>query len=191
MFSSMPSMLLPALPFSFITQSLNVISSITLRNSTPQPPGIQLVKYFFKPHIEEMKRKLEEVKSMGSATAEEWFKGLDATGKEKIQDAARWEQWEANGGLRALNSRHSAKPRDCDDHSSSQTVAHPVPKPFGQFAPVRESGSGNSTPNTTVKSANDSSNASPARMHFPQGRINAPQKFIMALYPYCFCPTVY
>ena len=49
-----------------------------------------------------MKRKFEEVKSLGPATAEEWVKGLEGDGKEKLSDAARWEQWELTGGLRSL-----------------------------------------------------------------------------------------
>ncbi|KAH9217244.1 hypothetical protein DL95DRAFT_386749 [Leptodontidium sp. 2 PMI_412] len=36
---------------------------------------------------------------MGSATAEEWLKGLEGRGRERKNDAARWERWEASGGI--------------------------------------------------------------------------------------------
>lgn len=51
-----------------------------------------------------MKSRFEEVKSLGPAAAEEWVKGLEGNGKEKISDAARWEQWEFAGGLRSLGT---------------------------------------------------------------------------------------
>ena len=177
MFSSLPSILLPALPFTFLTQSLHVVSSVTLRGSAP-PPGIQLVKYFFRPHIEEIKKDLEEAKSMGSATAEEWVKGLETAGKDKLADAARWEQWEGNGGLRALISRQSVKPRDSDSQPSSLTGASQIPKSAVQFGAMRDLGSGHSSPTTNVRSANDSSSASPARVQFPQGRITSQRKYV-------------
>jgi hypothetical protein len=49
--------------------------------------------------VEEIKREFEDVKVMGSATAEEWIKGLEGRGKERRNDAARWERWEAGGGI--------------------------------------------------------------------------------------------
>lgn len=52
-----------------------------------------------------MESRLEEVKELGPATAEEWIKGLDREGKDRLNDSARWEQWEAKGGLKKVNSR--------------------------------------------------------------------------------------
>jgi hypothetical protein len=173
MFSSVPSILLTALPCIFLTQSHNVISPVTYRSSNP-PQGIHLVKCYFKPHIKDIQQRLEEVKAMGTATAEEWVKGLETAGKEKLADAARWEQWEANGGLRALNSRHTIRPKESDPHPSSlPAAASQLPRSAAPFGAAHDSGSGHSTPNTNAKSANDSSNASPARTHFPQGRITS------------------
>jgi hypothetical protein len=97
--STVPTLVIPAIPFAFFTPSMHYVSSSTLRGSQP-PPGLTLTKYFLKSQIEEMKAKFEEVKSLGPATAEEWIKGLEGNGKEKMADAARWEQWELTGGLR-------------------------------------------------------------------------------------------
>ncbi|KAK2736826.1 hypothetical protein FQN55_001415 [Onygenales sp. PD_40] len=99
--SNLPSLLIPSLPFAFFTPSMHFASSITLRSNNP-PPGMALTKYFFKPHIADLRRKFEDVKSLGPATTEEWIKGLEDNGKEKLADAARLEQWEASGGLQSL-----------------------------------------------------------------------------------------
>lgn len=39
------------------------------------------------------------MKAMGSATVEEWLKGLEGRGHESRSDALRWENWAASGGL--------------------------------------------------------------------------------------------
>lgn len=101
--STLPSLLLPALPFAFFTPSMHYASSILLRGSQP-PTGLVLSKYFIKSQVEELKSRFEEVKALGSAAAEEWVKGLEGNGKEKMSDASRWEQWEAANGLRSLKS---------------------------------------------------------------------------------------
>ena len=70
---------------------------------------IQITKYFYKPHLQEIERRFNKVKELGPGSVEEWIKGLDGERKESLQDAIRWEQWEAKGGLRKVNSRPSAK----------------------------------------------------------------------------------
>ena len=106
--STLPSFLLPGLPFIFLTPSLHVVASVALRNSS-LPPGVEMKKHFYKTQIETLRQQFEDVKSMGAATAEEWVKGLDKDGKDKLGDAARWEQWEVKGGLRKVNSRPAPK----------------------------------------------------------------------------------
>jgi hypothetical protein len=101
MSSSFPSPLLPALPFILLTPNLHVITPTLLQNSTP-PPTIQMTKHFYKPHIEDIKHRFEEVMALGNAVGEEWFKGLDRVGKERMSDSARCERWEAKGGLKGL-----------------------------------------------------------------------------------------
>ncbi|ERF72250.1 hypothetical protein EPUS_02137 [Endocarpon pusillum Z07020] len=129
---SASSALLPALPFAFFTPSLNYVASITLRNEPP-PTGLQLTKWYFKPQVDDMKAKLDEVRELGAATAEEWFKGLEVDGKEKAADTARWEHWEAAGGFQAIahgvpDSRPLQRPdRESYHHSSTG----PSPSGFG------------------------------------------------------------
>ena len=109
MLFSSSSVLIPALPFAFFTPSLNFIASITLRASDP-PPGLQLTKFFFKPQVDQLKAEMEEVKTLGDAAAEEWYKGLVTTGQEKLADAARWEHWEASGALGKVCMVHVPRP---------------------------------------------------------------------------------
>lgn len=114
MLFSSSSALLPALPFAFFTPSLNYVASITLRKEPP-PTGLQLTKWYFRPQVADMKSKLDSVRELGAATAEEWFKGLELDGKEKSADTARWEHWEFAGGFQMiahniLQARHSQRP---------------------------------------------------------------------------------
>jgi hypothetical protein len=99
--SSFPTFLVPALPFMLITPSMHIIPSVVLRSNQP-PSGLVMTKYYYTPHIVDLKRKFEEVEALGPAALEEWIKGLESEGREKIADAARWEQWEASGGLQTL-----------------------------------------------------------------------------------------
>ena len=101
-----------ALPFIFLTNDLHAISPTTLQSSH-HPQSVQITKHFSLEHVEDIKREFEKVKKLGSATAEEWIKGLDDLGKGRRNDAARWERWESGGGLvkmRELGSHHTPKP---------------------------------------------------------------------------------
>lgn len=109
--SSIPSPLIAALPFIFLTGDLNVLSAISLQNEQP-PSTIQLAKCFFKPHVEAIKAEFFKVKSMGAGTAEEWLKGLDDTGKDRRNDSARWERWEASGGVQQMRINEPAEVQD-------------------------------------------------------------------------------
>ena len=109
MFSStFPSFLLPALPCAFLSQSDHFVASMALRNMAP-PTEVLLTKHYYKPHIEDIKRQFQHARELGSASAEEWIKGLENEGKERSNDAARWEQWEAKGGLKKVNSRPNTR----------------------------------------------------------------------------------
>ncbi|EER42391.1 conserved hypothetical protein [Histoplasma capsulatum H143] len=57
---------------------------------------------FRQTHVDDMRRKFEDVKLLGPAATEEWIKGLECNGKDKLADAARWEQWEASGGIQSI-----------------------------------------------------------------------------------------
>lgn len=106
--STFHSFLLPALPPAFISPSQDYVASTALRTAT-QLSDIQLTKHYYKPHVEDIKRQLETAKDLGSGSAEEWLKGLASLGKVRSSDAARWEQWEAKGGLEKVNSRPNPK----------------------------------------------------------------------------------
>lgn len=103
-YSDCPSFLLPALPFAFISSSNHYITNTVLRN-TATPPQQQLTKHYYKPHIQEIKQRLKGARDLGSASADEWIKGLDGEGKDRLIEAVRWEQWEAKGGLKKVNLR--------------------------------------------------------------------------------------
>ncbi|KAL3421324.1 hypothetical protein PVAG01_07769 [Phlyctema vagabunda] len=108
--STIPTPLIAALPFVFMTNELHVIPATVLQKSAP-PDHIQTNKYFFKPQVEGLKQELLDIKDkMGGATAEEWLKGLDKRGKEMRNDAGRWERWEATGGVSKMrrNQPHEA-----------------------------------------------------------------------------------
>ena len=116
-----------ALPFVFLTNELHVLPSATLQLGQP-PPSISIAKTFFQPQIDDIQREFSEVKTMGLGTAEEWFKGLDDRGKERRNDAARWEKWEATGGVARMRTSeiHEAAGVTAghDGHNSSSTTTN-------------------------------------------------------------------
>lgn len=122
-----------ALPFIFLTNELHVISAASLQSGPPT--GISITKYFFKLHIEELKQEFDEVKAMGSAVAEEWIKGLEGRGRERRNDAVRWERWEVGGGvarMRNLGTYDTGKPeRQSSTHSLPAALPAPPPTANG------------------------------------------------------------
>ncbi|KAH8788480.1 hypothetical protein F5883DRAFT_5984 [Diaporthe sp. PMI_573] len=101
--SSFPSTLAAALPFVFVTQELNVISPATIERAQT-PPSTSLTKIFWSEHVEALKEEFSSVKAMGTATVEEWLKGLEGRGHERRSDALRWENWAASGGLSQMRN---------------------------------------------------------------------------------------
>jgi hypothetical protein len=95
------SILLPGLPYAYFTSNLDFVTSNTLRASSP-PPGLDLTRYYFQSQVDELKQEMDHASSLGRAAAEEWVKGLDDVGRQKMEDAKRFEHWEATGGLQAL-----------------------------------------------------------------------------------------
>lgn len=93
-----------ALPFIFLTAELDVVASTSLQQGQP-PANIQYGKYFYKPHVEDIRQEFFKVKALGSGTAEEWIKGLETRGKDKRLDLVRWERWESSGGLQRMRSK--------------------------------------------------------------------------------------
>ena len=58
------------------------------------PAGVEVAKYYYKPHVEEITKELQDVLARGSAAAEEWSKGLDVRGNARMKVAENWERWE-------------------------------------------------------------------------------------------------
>lgn len=83
----------PALPFAFVTSDQNYIPAYTLQAATTLA-NVEIIKYYFKEHVSEITRELEDALGLGSAAAEEWSKGLDSRGKERMKVAENWERWE-------------------------------------------------------------------------------------------------
>lgn len=97
--------MLPGLPYAFVSASNNYITSIALRSAAP-PSVLQIFKRYYKGHVDEIRHRLNAARELGKPSAEEWFKGLEMEGKERLDDVVRWEQWEAKGGLRKVNQPH-------------------------------------------------------------------------------------
>ncbi|KAF4535191.1 F-box domain cyclin-containing protein [Lasiodiplodia theobromae] len=72
-------------------------------SSTSIPPSITWSKWYYREHVQDINREFEEVRALGPAAGEEWFKGLDDIGRGKIADAERWERWERKGGFHDLS----------------------------------------------------------------------------------------
>lgn len=108
-----------ALPFIFLTNELHVLSTAALQ-SGQHPASIQITKHFSNLQIDEIKKEFDDVKAMGSATAEEWLKGLDGRGRDRRIDAARWELWDLGGGTGRLRDAHKQR--------FTTTLPHPPSK---------------------------------------------------------------
>ncbi|KAK8028081.1 hypothetical protein PG991_005137 [Apiospora marii] len=120
--SSVPSLIIPALPSVLITEDTTILSPGALQIGQGHS-DVKLTKLFFTRHVEELQEEFATVKAMGPATAEEWLKGLEDRGKELRGDSSRWEKWEFAGGVAQMrkmqcqaqvepprNSRHDVTP---------------------------------------------------------------------------------
>ncbi|KAF2459872.1 hypothetical protein BDY21DRAFT_179846 [Lineolata rhizophorae] len=156
---SSASALISALPCTFLTQNQHVVAASTLQDLQTIPANITVTKHYFKPHVEDIQEQFEDARALGPAAAEEWFKGLEGIGKQRIADAARWERWELRGGRRALSlnasretstrasgvglpqrtasqSQPIAQPKH--DRASPASITQPPPKPPAQASPPLE-----------------------------------------------------
>ena len=115
-----------ALPLVLFTNELHVIPAATLQ-AAQHPSSIQITKLFSKQQVEDISKEFDSVKALGTAAAEEWLKGLDGLGKERKSDAARWERWEAGGGLAKMRS-HDVQELQ---RVKIETVVYNQPRPLG------------------------------------------------------------
>lgn len=91
---------------------------------TGQIPG-GVTKIFLTKSVHELVDEFQSIESMGSATIEEWLKGLEARGKEL---RASWEKWELAGAhATARNARRedatSGTPKGGPDPTGSLSAA--------------------------------------------------------------------
>ncbi|KAH5637415.1 hypothetical protein HBI37_097570 [Parastagonospora nodorum] len=143
---SAASALRPALPFALITNEHNYIPAHILQSANT-PPDVEIGKYYYKIHVEEITRELNHALSLGTAAAEEWSKGLDAKGRERMKVADNWERWEARhhqerSRAPSVTSTFVAGSREEPSRSptrhSSPIIHTPVPiAPSSQFAQPR------------------------------------------------------
>jgi hypothetical protein len=141
---------LAALPFIFVTNDVHIISSATLQNANA-PADVQITKIFFRPHVEEIKTEFFEIKIMGVGTAEEWLKGLDKRGKEKRNDAFKWERWEQTGGIRRMRTGERAWlqeniPQSKPAITNSSTAPTEAIRPLAVDPRSKHQGAGDATP---------------------------------------------
>ena len=98
MFVTTSSPLRPGLPFAFLTTDFNYVPAVIIQQKG-YPQHVKLDKYYFRPQLEELESRSFNVETLGIATKNEWYKGLEATGQEKNADAARFDKWELQGAL--------------------------------------------------------------------------------------------
>ncbi|KXX79748.1 hypothetical protein MMYC01_202810 [Madurella mycetomatis] len=101
---SLPSAVLPALPFIFLTEELHVFSA-TMLEQGHLPVDQQVTKRFSSSDVEALTEEFLQVKDMGQGTTGEWLKGLAGRGKDMQQDASKWEKWEYSGGVARMCSQ--------------------------------------------------------------------------------------
>ncbi|KAF3001485.1 hypothetical protein E8E13_008680 [Curvularia kusanoi] len=123
---SAASALRPALPFAFITSDHNYVPAALLQTST-MPVNVEIGKYYYKMHVEEITKECNEAFALGPAAAEEWSKGLDARGKQRMKIAEAWERWSVKyaGAKNAPSTARSpaALPRKPSKSPKRQTVS--------------------------------------------------------------------
>jgi hypothetical protein len=105
------------------------------------PPHVEIGKYYYKNHVEAITQELSDAQSLGQAAAEEWSKGLDDKGKDRMKTADNWEKWEARGlqeRSRAASAAPSFTGRSRMESSTSpmRQMPSPVihtPVPLGKY----------------------------------------------------------
>ncbi|KAJ3572773.1 hypothetical protein NPX13_g4932 [Xylaria arbuscula] len=102
--SSVPSCLIPGLPFIFIDGNMQIISSAMLQTGRLNPE-LSVTKMFLSIHVTAIQEEFTSVRAMGEATVEEWLKGLAGRGHENRVDFLRWEKFEMLGGLTQMRQR--------------------------------------------------------------------------------------
>jgi len=100
---SIPSAILPALPFVFLTQDRDVFSAAAFEQSQLSA-DVQVTKLFSKSDVQALQEEFLQVRDMGQGTVAEWLKGLPGRCSDLQHDASKWEKWESSGGTTRMCS---------------------------------------------------------------------------------------
>ncbi|KAF6840131.1 hypothetical protein CPLU01_01446 [Colletotrichum plurivorum] len=150
--STTPSSLIPVLPYVFVTKEIHAVSPSTVTTFTNDVRP-ETAKLYWASAVESAKTELRHVQDLGPAAIEEWFKGLEARGKESRNDASRWERWVISGGLADMHkftnspfnttsepSSNMARPRgaslQADSHEKPSAQNHIITE--GKKSPAAE-----------------------------------------------------
>ena len=68
------------------------------------PLNVRLTKSFLRADVDQLANEFNSVKSLGSATVDEWLKGLEDRGKQRRSDPSRWTKWAGSEGVMALQT---------------------------------------------------------------------------------------
>jgi len=126
--SSFPSFLIDALPSVFVRETQDYVSYSSLSHAT-LPQDMRLTKYYYKPHIETLRRRFERVKELGDTYAKDWANSVIGEPNIKGKQIVPWETWELNGGLAKMNAKHAAAKKTTigDFANSTVQLANPLP----------------------------------------------------------------
>ncbi|KAH6638181.1 hypothetical protein C7974DRAFT_282765, partial [Boeremia exigua] len=128
LFSS-ASALRPALPFALITSDHHYIPAHALQTAAT-PASVEIAKYYYRQHVDDISQELKDALALGPAAAEEWYKGLEARGKQRLKAAEAWERWAVKykHAKRAPSPPAAPKPsRSPKRHTASPVLHAPVP----------------------------------------------------------------
>ncbi|KAI4617838.1 hypothetical protein J4E83_006170 [Alternaria metachromatica] len=115
---SAASALRPALPFALLTSDQHYIPAYTLQSANT-PADVDIAKFYYKKHVDEITQEMNEAISRGPAAAEEWSKGLDARGKERMKVAENWERWEVKNLWQEEHERVKRAPSAAPSHAAT------------------------------------------------------------------------
>jgi hypothetical protein len=90
------------------------------------PAGVEIAKYYYKPQVEEISRELNQALALGAAAAEEWSKGLDHRGHERMKLAENWARWEDKYQLWAAHN---------DKKPAASSTPAPLQTSLNEFGP--------------------------------------------------------
>ncbi|KAK5628172.1 hypothetical protein RRF57_003887 [Xylaria bambusicola] len=118
--SSVPSCLMPALPFILIDDNTHIIPSAMLQLGRATPE-LSITKLFLSSHVTAIHEEFKSVRALGEATAGEWIKGLERRGKEYRAKSLRWEKFEISGGVIQMRQHLPHNPTAADNASNEAT----------------------------------------------------------------------